>query len=158
MAGPCTYVPDAAWALKYDELPKVPTKMRERLRKSLRRPEEIFLNGPHTDKRVLDSLEHTFARHGQWDEEHKPSAKAMSLAGFLYRPVLQKGLTDNARCYSCGVELSSWKIDDDPLEEHRLACQRKGIDCFFLNSNPTSVVKLYVFFASIVTKWLERIF
>ncbi|KAJ3558252.1 hypothetical protein NM688_g1031 [Phlebia brevispora] len=63
---------------------------------------------------------------------HGANSKKMAKAGFAYTP--QSPADDTASCFYCGVALSGWDADDDPLEEHRKREAKASSHCRFLSS------------------------
>ncbi|RWS22316.1 baculoviral IAP repeat-containing protein 1-like isoform X1 [Leptotrombidium deliense] len=60
---------------------------------------------------------------GNWKADFI-SPENLSRAGFYYT-----GIADNVRCFACNGLLYSWKVGDDPLQQHRKHFSK----CFFVN-------------------------
>ncbi|THH32548.1 hypothetical protein EUX98_g1636 [Antrodiella citrinella] len=56
----------------------------------------------------------------------------MAKAGFVYTP--QTAGDDTATCFYCGISLSGWDDDDDPMDEHRKREERTRVACPFFAS------------------------
>eukprot|EP01063_Lacrimia_lanifica_P003764 TRINITY_DN1203_c0_g7_i1.p1 TRINITY_DN1203_c0_g7~~TRINITY_DN1203_c0_g7_i1.p1 ORF type:complete len:551 (+),score=241.30 TRINITY_DN1203_c0_g7_i1:144-1655(+) len=56
--------------------------------------------------------------------------RTLAEAGFFYAPI--SGSPDGVACYSCGVWLSGWQAEDDPMETHRTIDKNQMNCCAFL--------------------------
>lgn len=63
------------------------------------------------DFRWYNSLDKRLVTFKNWTGYLKPIY--LALAGFYFI-----GKTDCVRCFTCGVEISEWCVDDIPLEQH----------------------------------------
>ncbi|CAL1709184.1 unnamed protein product [Somion occarium] len=78
----------------------------------------------------------TFTANRWWPHDsirgHGANSKKMAKAGFVYTP--QAAGDDTVTCFYCGIALSGWDEDDDPLEEHHKREQKADASCPFFTT------------------------
>ncbi|KAL0575581.1 hypothetical protein V5O48_006397 [Marasmius crinis-equi] len=84
-----------------------------------------------TSKAMEKARLQTFTWENLWPHDnidnHGANSKKMARAGFIYIPSSQGD--DTASCAYCGVLLSGWEEEDDPMEEHRKRVMSSKTTC-----------------------------
>ncbi|KAF9788698.1 inhibitor of apoptosis repeat-containing protein [Thelephora terrestris] len=84
-------------------------------------PNQKFRMGNDPDRlpcgKFLENHRYTIFVHGDWPHDktkgHKVTSRKMAGAGFIFTP--HETGDDTAKCPYCGIELSGWDPDDDPV-------------------------------------------
>lgn len=109
---------------------------------------ECFEHHAHLHMADSDMRLETFAFDDVWCDGTHPCVIELSEAGFFV-PHHEEDISDVVACYSCGVELDSWEIDDMPWEEHvkahpicRHLIEQKGMD-YIRSVRRTNAIRVY---------------
>ena len=72
----------------------------------------------------LDLYESRLATFEGFASEAKASNEEFAQAGWVWKPL--EDTPDRLECFSCKLSLAGWEPDDDPMEEHKSRCNKKG--------------------------------